>query len=269
MKKLGLAVSVLAISAVSASAADMAPAPVYTKAPAVVVPPVYNWTGFYVGLNAGGAWGSDPVTFNPLFIDAPVGLPAFAAANGSPTLHPSGFTGGGQAGYNWQASNWVVGIEADFNYARLSSSLNSGQLNFPETAPFSFQTSATSNWMATVRPRVGYAFDRALIYVTGGLAVADINFAQSITFAEGVETAGDASSTRAGWTVGGGFEYAFAQRWSAKLEYLHSDFGNIGFVPSFQNDPIISSKSNAAFRTDVVRAGINYSFGGAPIVAKY
>jgi len=228
-------------------------------------------------LNAGGAWGSDAVTYNPLYttlpgLCVPAGLLAFAAAIGSPTFHPSGFTGGGQAGYNWQFSKWVVGIEADINYARLSSSLNSGILNFPATSPFFFQTSTTSNWMATVRPRVGYAFDRTLIYATGGLAVADMNFAQSVTFISGAPnamTAGSASSTRAGWTVGGGVEFAFTQRWSAKLEYLHSDFGNIGFAPSFQNNAFISSTSSAAFRTDVVRAGINYNFGGGAVVAKY
>jgi len=253
----------------SAWAADMA-----VKAPPPAPVPIFSWTGFYAGVNAGGAWGDNAVTYTPLYTGAPPpGLQAFAAASGSPNFHPSGFTGGGQAGYNWQWSQWVVGIEADINYARLASSLNSGILNFPGTAPFFFQTSTTTNWMATVRPRVGYSFNHVLFYATGGLAVADLNFAQSVTFLTGganAITAGSASSTRAGWTVGGGVEYAFAPHWSAKVEYFHSDFGNLGFAPAFQNNPFISSTSNARFRTDVARVGVNYNFGwGGPVVAKY
>jgi outer membrane immunogenic protein len=238
------------------------------KAPPVVVATVYSWTGFYIGLNAGGAWGRNHVTYTPLYSGAPAGLPAFAAANGSPTLKPTGFTGGGQAGYNWQSSNWVFGIEADFNYARLSKSLNSGVLIFPGSSDFFFVTSTTSNWMATIRPRLGYALDRGLIYVTGGLAVADIKFAQSVEFLVGAIAAGSAHSTRAGWTVGGGVEYAFAPRWSAKAEYLHSDFGSVGFSPSVLTNTLINSTSRTTFKTDVARVGINYHFGG-PVVARY
>lgn len=266
MKTILTAAAIAVLGGSSAFAADL-PARTYTKAP-VMVSPAYSWTGFYLGVNAGGIWGSDPVTFDPIFAGAPAGLPAFAAANGSSTLHPSGFTGGGQVGYNWQSSNWVIGLEADINYARLAKSVTSATLTFPATSDFFFVTSTTSNWMATVRPRLGYAFDRTLLYVTGGLALSEINFAQSITFLPAVAFAsGTTTSTRAGWTVGGGAEYAFAPNWSAKLEYLHSDFGSLSFA-STTNNALINFTSSAHFRTDLVRVGLNYKFGG-PVIARY
>src|SRR5580698_6630314 len=136
MKKFAQSAAILIAFSASAMAADLpVKAPVY-KATAAV----FSWTGFYAGVNLGGDRGDNAATYNPLYTGVvPPGLQAFAAANGSPIFHPSGFTGGGQAGYNWQTSNWVLGIEADINYARLASSLNSGILNFPGTTPFFFQ----------------------------------------------------------------------------------------------------------------------------------
>jgi outer membrane immunogenic protein len=110
-EKIALAALILAVSAAAASAADMAPAPVYTKAP-VVVAPIYNWTGFYIGANAGGAWGnSDPRTstvFSPTGYFEATSVPAVNAVGGSQRINDSGFTGGLTAGYNWQAGAAVV-----------------------------------------------------------------------------------------------------------------------------------------------------------------
>jgi outer membrane immunogenic protein len=254
------------ISIGAASAADL-PARTYTKAPAMV-DTAYNWTGFYVGGNAGGAWGDDPVTYTPLYSGAPAGFPAVAAANGSSTFRPTGFTAGGEAGYNWQVSRWVLGVEADIEYLDLKSSFTTPVLNFPGVVPYFFATSVKSDWMATFRPRLGYAFDRFMVYVTGGVGVANLQFAQSLTFTGAATAIGSVSSTRAGWTAGAGFEYAFAPHWSAKFEYLHSDFGSIGFTPVVST-PLINSTSSAAFRTDIARVGINYNFGGSAVVARY
>jgi outer membrane immunogenic protein len=265
MKFVALTVSILALSAASASAADMA-----VKARPMAVSPTYDWTGFYIGVNAGGAWGDDPVRYNPTFFPDPTGFGTFLNGIGSPNFHPTGFTGGGQAGYNWQVSNWVFGIEADIEYARLSSAQTSPTVTLPGIQPLFFQSSVSSNWMATVRPRLGYAFDRALLYVTGGLAVADVNAAQTLMFiGPTFINSGNTSSTRTGWTVGGGVEFGLAPRWSFKAEYLHTDLGTVSLVRSRTDVPVLTTNTSAAFHTDIVRAGINYNFGGGPVVAKY
>jgi outer membrane immunogenic protein len=161
MKKFALAALILAVSAAAASAADMAPAPYYTKAP-VVVAPVYNWTGFYIGANAGGAWGnSDPRTSTVFVGDsgyfASTSVPAVNAVGGSQRINDTGFTGGLTAGYNWQAGAAVVGIESDFNYFGPRGS-TSGSGIYPDFAPtgFTINSSTSSNWLITLRPRVGF-----------------------------------------------------------------------------------------------------------------
>ena len=172
MKKIATAATAIAILMTgAASAADMAPR--YTKAPPPIPSPVYDWSGFYVGLNAGGAWGDDPVTYTPLYSGAPSAFPAVAAANGSPRFHPAGVTAGGQAGYNWQASQFVLGIEADIEYLDLKSAFTTPVLTFPGVTDYFFATSVRSNWMATIRPRVGVALDRFLLYIRIGYPSAE------------------------------------------------------------------------------------------------
>ena len=126
-------------------AADLAARPY--KAPPAPVSAAYNWSGFYVGLNAGGAGGDDPVTYTPLYSGAPAAFPAVAAANGSPIFHPAGVTAGGQAGYNWQASQFVLGIEADIEYLDLKSAFTTPVLTFPGvTDYFSRPRSGLTGW---------------------------------------------------------------------------------------------------------------------------
>ena len=253
----GVAFSLFVCAAAqSASAADMA-----VKAAPKAADPMPNWTGLYVGLNAGGGWGSDPVTYTPLYTAPPVGFPAFAAANGSPTLHPAGFVGGAQIGYNWQSGNWLLGLEADADFARLARSTNTGVLNFPAVAPFQIATAVGTQWLVTVRPRLGYVVGRGLVYVTGGAAFSDLQLAQTVIFAGPSIATGSTQVTRAGWTAGGGIEYSLASHWSAKVEYLHADFGSVGFA-ALVNNPVINSTSSARFRMDIVRAGLNYHFAG-------
>lgn len=268
MKKLCLTAAALSLITGFASAADL-PARTYTKAPPVVAA-AYNWSGFYVGLNVGGAWGDHSVTYNPQYTGAPAGFPAQAATDGSRTFRPSGVSAGGQAGYNWQVSQFVFGIEADIEYLGLKNSYTTPVLIFPGVADYFFTTSVRQDWMATIRPRVGVAFDRFLVYVTGGVAFSEVSFAQTVSFAGAPPSTGigSASATKTGWVAGAGFEYAFAPRWSARFEYLHSDFGSIGFT-AVTTTALINSTSSASFRTDLARVGVNYSFGGGAVVAKY
>ncbi len=210
------------ISAHAASAADLSLAPLY-KAPPAAVTQVYDWTGFYVGANGGGGWGH-----------------SFWSGQ-STGMSLSGGQVGGTAGYNWQSGNAVFGLEGDLDWSNLKGS------NTTALCPGGCTTSDT--WLSTVRGRLGYAFGGVLPYVTGGLAVGDIR-AASPGFA-------GASTTNAGWTVGGGLEVALPGNWSAKAEYLHVDLGhldcglNCGVAPT----------DNVSMHDNVVRAGLNYRFG--------
>jgi outer membrane immunogenic protein len=145
-----------------------------------------------------------------------------------------GFRGlvGGTVGYNYQVSQTVIGLEGDIDWSDLRRHGN--------CAAFSCQT--RNNWLSTVRGRVGYTFDRFMPYVTGGVAFGDIK-----TSVAGI---GDSNTTRTGWTVGGGLEAAIAGPWTAKVEYLYVDLGS--------GDSPVGSSEN--FKTNIVRAGINYRF---------
>ena len=143
MKKLAAAaLSIFVVSAVSASAADLGPR-TYAKAPVMMAP--INWTGFYVGVNAGGAWNTSNATtatvFSPTGYFALTSVPAIAIA-GNQNINRSGFTGGLTAGYNWQASNWVVGIESDFNYFGVKGSTSATAL-YPCCAPTNFTVNSS------------------------------------------------------------------------------------------------------------------------------
>lgn len=275
MKRLIVALVTVAISAVAAFAADLP-----TKAP-VVAPPVYSWTGFYVGLNAGGAWSeSDPNTatvFSPTGYFATTSVPAVNGV-GNQLVDRSGFTGGVTGGYNWQVSHIVVGVEADFNYFHMSGSALGGAV-YPCCAPTSFllASSVSSDWLATVRGRVGFlATPALLLYGTGGLAVANVktNWLFTDTFATANESAA-ISETRYGWTAGAGGEYALMNGWSIKAEYLHVDLGSTNatstnltaFTPAIAFPTNVFAHS-VSFRSDIGRVGINYKFGG-PLVAAY
>ncbi len=219
MKKLLLAgVGLLALGVASASAADIARRPMPAKAPLYTPAPVYNWTGFYVGINGGGGWGRSD--FSPPF------------ASGS--FNTSGGLVGGTIGYNWQMpNNLVLGLEGDVDWSNIRGSSLCGA---------GFSCSVRNDWLATARGRLGYAIDRFMPYVTGGAAFGNIK--TNISGLAGADT------TKVGWTVGGGVEYAFAGPWSAKLEYLYVDLGRGGSVLG----------SDARFNANIVRAGLNYRF---------
>jgi outer membrane immunogenic protein len=257
----------------SAMAADLsrpAPAPVYTKAPMM---PVYTWTGGYIGLNAGGAFGDSEVatTANTPVYFATSSLPAIAGA-GAQTIKPNGFTGGGQIGYNWQASSvTVVGLEADFDYFGLRGSSTSGAV-YPCCAPtaFTITQSVKTDWLATFRARLGYLVTpNALLYVTGGGAVTDLKgtFGFTDTFAAANESA-SFSSTKLGWTVGGGVEWTLWSGWTAKAEYLFVSFPSASVTSNNLTTtggpiPTQTFTHSADLDASIGRFGLNYKFGGA------
>ena len=220
MKRFVFAAAAVAVlsSITAANAADLGRRPAMpTKAPAYVAP-IYNWSGLYIGINGGGGWGNASVS-GPL------------STGGD--FDTSGGLIGGTIGYNYQMNQVVFGLEGDVDWSNLKGDA---------TCAVGVSCEAKNNWLGTARGRIGYAFDRYLPYITGGLAVGDVK-----TSATGL---GSSSQTKAGWTLGGGVEAAIAGPWSAKVEYLYVDLKNAS----------APSGSSTDFRTNIVRGGINYRF---------
>jgi outer membrane immunogenic protein len=228
-----------------------------TKAPVYkAVAPVFSWTGCYVGAEAGGAWGSSRFTD----VD-----PAIPAVLGQTEADPrmKGGVAGGTVGCNYQTGSWVWGIEDDLSWTNFK-----GQSGFllPFNQAISLQTK--THWLDTLRGRVGYAIDRSLWYVTGGVAFTDTRALVSRT-APGPFVAVLVTEDRTGWVVGGGVEWAMSPRWSLKIEYLFVDYGtkNYSFEPTFLD-------ASLRLKENIVRVGLNYRFGDpswgkGPVVAKY
>jgi outer membrane immunogenic protein len=268
MKILVLAAALAASGAASAAASDL-PSRAWTKAPAAT-DAAYNWGGWYVGGNAGGAWGRSDTSSAFVNGAAPIANQQAVAA-ASPRLAPDGFTGGGQVGYNHQVDRWLFGVEADANYFGLNQS-RTATAAFPiGISTFSTTNSVTTDWLVTLRPRVGYAVDRTLFYATGGLALTEMKTSSGFTDSTGQNQTAGLAKVTAGWTVGAGIEHAFTNNWSAKVEYLYTDFGKQSF-----SGPIFAGQTptpgmiahDVDLKTNTVRGGLNYHFGGAP-VARY
>jgi outer membrane immunogenic protein len=249
MRVWGMGFVLAALAAAPAMAADM-PARMPTKAPMAAPEAFYSWTGFYVGANVGGSWGKQD---NSLVSAAGVVVQSNSAKL-------NGAVGGGQIGYNWQLNQIVFGLEGDFDW---SGQKGDGDPLYTSPANpliaggggFSIPYRDRLEWFGTIRGRLGYAMGRWLPYVTGGWAFGHGKIDGTATIA-GVNTAFSGSTDYSGWTAGGGIEWAFDNRWSAKLEYLHIDFGkgsNVAITPAAN---IVSGKMT----DDIVRAGLNYKF---------
>jgi outer membrane immunogenic protein len=246
-----------------------------------------NWTGFYVGLNAGGAWGrSDVNTTVPCpaalvpgvyFTCTPaINTAGLVATTGSGTASGSGFTGGGQLGYNWQNGSVVLGLEADIEAFRIKATRQaSGTFTgfaMQSGSTFTVTSTVDTNWLFTGRARAGVAFGDVLAYVTGGVAVTDLrashSYVDNFTFGgftpTGASGTWGGSSTRVGWTVGGGLEWALNRNWSVKAEYLYLNFGSIttsGVVTQVGAGGYSHAISTAADLTaHIARAGVNFRF---------
>jgi outer membrane immunogenic protein len=270
MKKLlfaGIAAPAIA-AAGPAAAADL---PSIYKAPVVAPLAVNSWTGCYFGGNAGGVWANSDVIWTPNAAAIP--NPVSAITTQVPTsLDSSGFTGGGQIGCNYQAGWAVFGLEADLQYTGLSAT-NSGALAVGGIAN-PFTQSFDSKWLSTTRGRLGITNGPWLVYATGGLAVANVSYSDSILFpGSGSANAASLSDTRTGWTVGGGVEWAFAPNWSVKAEYLHVDLGTISYTSNNGNVvvfPFSTIVHDHRLTEDIARVGVNYRFGwGGPVVANH
>jgi outer membrane immunogenic protein len=266
------AIGGIALAAGPALAADLPTRKGPPVAP-VVYAPVFTWTGFYVGINAGGAWSSRnnnasfPVGFNGANAAVPTYL-GFALLNNAVNNNNnrSGFTGGGQVGYNYQIGSFVIGGEADINYLSTGGRNNFftspfyygdplgplplpvgvvGGLGDPYSGYYQFVRSNNrnnNNYFGTVRARLGWAIDRTLLYLTGGLAYGGNhnNNGGLVAYWGQPRVVGgpigapnfyygnflnNNNNNNIGWTVGAGAEYAFTNNWTVKLEYLYANFG--------------------------------------------
>lgn len=278
MNRFLLAVASVVMGTASVQAADLAAH--YTKAPAMA--PATSWTGFYVGANVGGQWGSGDPSTSTIVIPGgyfdPSSIPAINAV-GAQSVNGSSVTGGFSAGYNWQVNHAVLGLEGDINYFGFKGSAV-GTGSYPCCAPdtFTVNSSVSADWLATIRGRLGFLAAPAwLIYGTGGAAIAEVkgNFNFSDTSLAAMTESATIRDTRLGWTAGVGTEYAFGGGWSLKAEYLHVDLGRASATSTnlVRSTDAMQFSSNVYthsvdLKSNIVRVGVNYKLGG-PGVARY
>ncbi len=254
MKKLLLSATALVALTAVASAADLPSRSAPVLAAAV---PVFTWTGAYVGVNAGYAWGDSEVSLtssNPDFFGA-LDVAGFGRSS-----HEGSFTGGAQLGYNYQMGSAVIGLETDINYLNLNDHYLVAVDGDTLSAGHKVQ------WFGTLRARLGFTpAERLLVYATGGLAYGSVKTHTSVTAdiaGQGlVSVSGSNSDTRWGWAVGAGAEYAFTNNLSLKGEYLYVnlDSKHYGVTAAGFPDVAYRAKDESAFH--VLRAGLNYRFG--------
>ena len=247
MKKVLLSTVALFALAAPAAAADLAARP-YTKAPPAPIAVVYDWSGFYIGVN--GGWGSSRKCWD--FVD-----PVFGGPEGCHDA--TGGTAGGQIGYRWQASSWVFGLEAQGNWADFKGS------NVSLLDP-TLRNQSRVDAFGLFTGQVGWAANNVLFYIKGGAAVTSDRFRQ-FDVPTGLLVASTGDDTRWGGTVGAGLEFGFAPNWTAGVEYNHLFMQDRThtFVDTtgafFANERIRQD-------VDIVTARINYRWGG-PVIAKY
>ncbi len=240
----------------SALAADMA-----VKAPEA---PAYQWSGCYLGANVGGG------TSGTNFASA-VGPGTYLAAGDVATVGGSGGGGanadgilaGAQAGCNFQSGTLVYGLEGDFDYFHTDPQFNNNTNTLANGNAFAIAQSLNTNFLATVRPRIGIAADRNLAYITAGAAFTDVSYTTSYVDANTPPGTGTASASRAlvGWTAGAGWEYAWADHWTARAEYLLAGFPTtnaLGTIAGAGGTNILHGSTDLVIQ--IVRAGVNFKF---------
>ncbi len=247
----------IAAFSTAAFAADL-PSRKAPMAEPYVAPPIFTWTGFYVGAAIGGGWTNDNARI--------------AGAGGviaTENMNSSGVVGGLYAGYNYQFSNAIVlGLEADVDATSISKT--SGVINVLGGPPFLGNADKESiPWQGSLRGRLGYAIDHVLLYATGGFAFGGINTSYATAGVPGSLVS--FNGTQTGWTVGGGLEYAFNANWIGRVEYRYTQFS------AFTDNPVAPGNALAAFNVrhnvseNAVKVGIAYKFGApaSAVVAKY
>jgi outer membrane immunogenic protein len=243
------AVAALALGSTTTWAADL---PMKAVPPAVAI---YDWTGFYIGVSGGGSLGgSNHVDPNGVNL----------TADG---FNVKGGLAGGTVGFNWQVSSLVLGLEGDLSWVGEYGSHNDNngagggiQSAFADPTVQSF---TKETWLGTARVRAGYAVNNLLFYGTGGYAGAGVTAGMKSALTNAAIFS--SSGTRNGWTGGAGLEWGFAPNWSTKFEVLYMKFDNKGFVTALGD----GTRSAVTLDDYVFRFGINYRFGGGPVVAKY
>jgi len=287
--------SLLVIPPLTAASAANLP----VKAPPPPPPPMWSWAGFYAGANAG--WVGQDNSMSNLAIPTPdatlatlagVSEGLAALSTGSvPVGHKSGFIGGAEIGYNNQIKNQVAGIEADIQGMSASSSAGSittpagGSLVVGVPVPSTLTGTTDTRWLGTVRGRLGFLpTPTVLVYGTGGLAYGSVTANTSLSqlgIGNGFigNGAGAFSDTRSGWTAGGGVEWRLAEKWTAKLEYLHYDLGTRSLtwaastpLASLQFPGLVyqTDVTSVHYQGDIVRVGLNYKFDrGGPVMARH
>jgi outer membrane immunogenic protein len=244
-------VGLAALGIAPALAADL-PARTYTKAPAFVAA-AYDWSGFYAGINGGGASSHecyDLTSHNGIAVAGGVSEGCHSATGGLV---------GGQIGYRWQASNWVFGVEGQGDWADLKGSNASSAARIP----FTNQTKIDA--IGLITGQVGYAWNSVLLYVKGGAAVTDNKYTSFFT-GSGIQF-NQASDARWGGAVGTGVEVSFAPNWSVAAEYDHLFMGNSNVTFPATNIAVTRS-DNIKQDVDMGTVRVNYRFGG-PVIAKY
>jgi len=238
-----VAVSVVLSASLAAQAADLPQPPPPPQAPVAYIPaapPVYNWGGVYVGINGGWGWGNGKWTANT------------AVGNFSANANDNGGIVGGTLGFNYQMNAFVFGVEGDWDY----SGINTGTTG--NVCAYSGTCQTGNNWLSTLRGRFGWAVDRVLFYGTAGGAFANV---QTTFNGNGVNT----THTQAGWTAGVGVEAAFAENWTAKIEYLYVNLGTGSVTCSNAaclafNTPNGPIPVSVGLTENLIRAGVNYKF---------
>lgn len=273
-RKVLFATAALASLSSPGLAADMA-----LKAPPPPPVAAFSWTGCYVGANGGYGWGRNHsnLVASPDAASQSFWNPALnaGAMPSSYSYTNSGGVAGGQVGCNQQTGNFVVGLEADIDWAHLNGAQSIATSGVPGFVPGFFSSGSNLQWLGTIRGRVGFTpTDHWLIYGTGGLAYGDVNYNTSVAF----PTTNDfqtisTTRTEVGWTIGAGVEWAFNNNWTVRAEYLYVDLGprNLTTIGSGRAPNLTDTLSDGfSNKYNLVRVGINYKFGWAgPVVAKY
>jgi outer membrane immunogenic protein len=245
-------------SAVSgqALAADLPPRG-YNKAPAMAAP-VTNWSGLYVGGNVGYGWGNANTAFSFL------PTPTFFEDNTALDTKSKGVIGGAQLGYSWQMGAIVAGLETDIQGSGIKGSRRSPFFDTDAGAfvPGEFlSTEQKLSWFGTVRGRLGATVTPdLLLYATGGLAYGHVDASANTFFDSANQYPASVSQTKAGWTAGAGAEWMFARNWSAKVEYLYLDLGNVSAIGHSASAPNLAVAYTWKTQENIVRAGVNYHF---------